>query len=490
MLVFQDNNYAGELITLKKFTLNTKNLLFTSILTTLIILSITTINYFLNMNATIERLSIASEQTVKAWSKDVSIKEVEAIIAHDEEQQKLAIEYFDRLAEYQPQVAQGYIFGVELVNGTGTSVITGPSFLMKDFEKSNLHVGDIYTQPQVIADAIKDMKITKKQTISRIYTDDYGKWMTVLKPLFNEQGEIFAYYGIDFDAQPYLDEEYKKIKTMLVILIVLLVIVCLIQYIFTKKIFKPIADMKVSMRKITVGDYSIRLRESTDELGKLAQQFNTMSSSVASLLTSIKENSIESSKQISTLTKNISDANQTRENMRLNVAQLTKTMHEQKLKTTMALPSTQDFSHSVDSIIHKTQAISDFLVTLEREAKAGIDALNFVQKQMNDAQTNEMNQSLVCIEQTFKNILGQTTLFSNTIQELLSATRTLTTKKQEVATIFEQLNHTTSENQLTLGQLNTQLQTHFDSFQLILAETKILHDTLTELEVLIYTFKN
>ncbi|MBQ0140219.1 MAG: methyl-accepting chemotaxis protein, partial [Kurthia sp.] len=468
-----------------------------SILTIIVTLTISTINYFMNMNDTINRLSILSELTVNAWSKDVSIQEVEDIINHDEKQQKKAVAYFDRLAEYQPQVAQGYIFGVELVNGNGTSVISGPSFLMKDFDKSNLHVGDIYTQPQVIADAIKDMKKTKKQTISRIYTDDYGKWLTVLKPLFNNKGEMIAYYGIDFDAQPYLDAEYKKIKTMILILIGLLVVVCFIQYLFMTKLFKPISEMKVSMRKITVGDYSARLKEGTDELGKLAKQFNKMSSAVASMMESIKETSTESSKQATILSNDVNAVTEMLEELNLRFTHLATTILSQKDSAAIGDCSVQALSRTVDVITHKAHTISDFAITTENKAKVGMNAFHLLRSQMselqvpsNDTQINEVTKLMDCVDAIFKDILGQSTLISNSIQEITSSLEKFSTEKQGVITVFEQFRMKSAENQAEIEQITHQLQNQFNSFDKIIHSTKAMNDAIAELEVLVYTFKD
>lgn len=262
---------------MKYLSLKSKSILFASIITILVSLIITSINYYMNMNATVSRLSTDSERTMKAWSKEVLTSDVEKLVAtHDEELQKKMIAKFDKLANYQPQVAQGYLFGVELRNGSQTSVISGPTFLMEAFEKSGLLIGDFYTQPQVIADAIAEMKVTKKQTYSKIYTDRFGTWITVLKPLFNKDGEMFAYYGIDFDANAYLLGEYNKIKTTIIILVVLLLVVCLIQLFFMNRLFRPITIMQKKIARLNKGDYSVRLKESEDELGKLSKQLNIL----------------------------------------------------------------------------------------------------------------------------------------------------------------------------------------------------------------------
>lgn len=380
---------------MRALSLKTKNILFASIVTILVAVIITTINYFMSMNATIDRLTTTSEQTVKAWSKDVHTEDVTKLVnTKNEAIQSEMVKHFDKLAEYQPQVAQGYLFGVELDNGTDTSVISGPSFLMEDFDKSDLHIGDMYTQPQVIADAIANMKETKKQTISDIYSDDFGTWLTVLKPLFDENGEMFAYYGVDFDATPYLVGETEKIKTTIIILIVLLLIVCFIQYLFMNKMFRPISDMRNSMERIVGGDYSVRLKEGKDELGQLSKQFNSMSSTVGSMLDSIKRTSTTSSLQASQLNTEAETASKSLEELSSNVNVMSKRIHTQNESTSEVLASVQELSRSVDSITNNVMNVSQLSVTTEKHAEAGTESIVLLKNQMDKLKDSSLQSEL------------------------------------------------------------------------------------------------
>lgn len=240
---------------MKILSFKRKNIVFASIILILAAMLISTINYMMSMNSTINRMTTVAQQTMQAWSPDVHTKDVEKLVkTHDETIQRYMISHFDDLGKYQPQVAQGYLFGVELANGTDTSVISAPTFLMNEFADSDLHIGSMYTQPQVIVDSIKKMKKSKKQTMSIIYTDSFGTWLTVLKPLFNEEGEMFAYYGIDFDASAYLADEYQKMATIIGIFVLLIVIIWLSQS-FTMN--NSNEQKEVNRRKSTTNDLAI-----------------------------------------------------------------------------------------------------------------------------------------------------------------------------------------------------------------------------------------
>lgn len=397
---------------MKHLSLKAKNILFASIITILVAIIITTINYFMSMNATIDRLTTTSEQTVKAWSKDIHTDDVLKLVnTKDEATQKEMIQHFNELAEYQPQVAQGYLFGVELHNGTDTSIISGPQFLMDDFAKADLHIGDMYTQPQVIVDAIAEMKNTKKQTISEIYSDDFGTWLTVLKPLFNENGELFAYYGVDFDANSYLVGETKKIKTTIFILIGLLAIVCLIQYLFMNRMFRPISEMRSSMEKIVDGDYTVRLKEGKDELGQLSKQFNTMSRTVGSMLDSIKETSTTSGIQANQLNIEAETVSKSLEEISTNVNVMAKRIHTQNESTSEVLASVQELSRSVDSITDNVMHVSELSVTTEDHAKAGSESIVLLKNQM-----EKLKQSSIQSESNVSSLKTRSNEISSIVQ--------------------------------------------------------------------------
>lgn len=485
---------------LQKLTLRTKNILFASIITILLTIGFSIINYFMNMNDTINRLSVICEKTVQAWSKDVTNEEVEKIINHDIAEQKKAIAYFDRLAEYQPHVAQGYLFGVELVDGTGTSVISGPSFLMNDFDKSGLHVGDIYTQPQVIADAIKDMKETHKLTTSSVYTDDYGKWLTVLKPLFNEQGEMFAYYGIDFDAQPYLNAEAKKLKMMILFSAIVLTLVCITQYIFMTNLFKPISALKVSMRKIAVGDYSTKLKESQNELGQLSKQFNKMSTAIANLLESIKETTAESTVQANQLTSTVKETHKIITNINQNIPFIKEKMQSQNYLCDTAVTSTEILVDSMDTVSEKITTLSKIIKQSENQTSAGLESFAILKHELMQIQntplqnhtfsTSKSSELISTIGEMFQKIQTNNLLVSSTVQEVYSVIENLSVTHQHALADVKISALSSEENTVVIEKLVNQLQMQFDSFDKISASTKNMNDIISELEVLVYAFKH
>lgn len=91
------------------------------------------------------------EQITKKWAEDINPTEVQAAIAegsYDGATQTKLRAYFDEMQEYYPNIAQAYIFGVELGgdNKRLTSLVAMPTNLREAFQSENVNIGDMYEQ--------------------------------------------------------------------------------------------------------------------------------------------------------------------------------------------------------------------------------------------------------------------------------------------------------------------------------------------------------
>src|SRR5690606_36709317 len=118
---------------------------------------------------------------------------------HSQIQQELTA-YFDNISATNPNDAQGYIQGANLTESNESIIIAIPTNMIEALEEVGMKNGDLYQQPEVIVNAIKELVETKEVTTSEIYEDAFGKWITVLYPLNNSSCEIYAFFGVEVDA--------------------------------------------------------------------------------------------------------------------------------------------------------------------------------------------------------------------------------------------------------------------------------------------------
>ncbi|MBQ0140218.1 MAG: HAMP domain-containing protein [Kurthia sp.] len=377
---------------MKNLTLRTKNVFFALISILIVAIVITLINYIMSMNKTVDRLTSDSKQTVSAWERDMSSTDVVKELKTPDRDIELQMQmHFDRLAEFQPQVAQGYLFSIEIEDGNKTKLLSTSTDYLSELKKSQIKIGDLYKQDKITLDLIKKIKKTKEIAVSDLYSNKTGSWITVINPVFNDTNDVVAFYGVDFDAKPYLDSEYHKIKITINYLIVLLILVGLFQYFFTRKLFRPLEKMSHSMEKVADGDYSIQLKEGKDEIGKLSIQFNKMSHKIGMMIDTIKTTANHSSVQAGNLKDEAAAASQTLEIITKDVQTMSNRIHSQNEATAEVLTSIQELSRSVDSITHNVMDVSELSVSTEEHAKAGTTSIDVLQNQMIKLQESSMN---------------------------------------------------------------------------------------------------
>ncbi|WP_052712206.1 methyl-accepting chemotaxis protein [Domibacillus indicus] len=351
----------------------------------------------MNMKLSIDQLVADSEKTVEAWSKDVTAEDAARLLESKKRDSETGQEleaHFNDLSEYQPQVAQGYIFGAELESGTDTRYVSGPAALTDALAEAGVETGGFYTQPDNIVKVIEEMKQTKTMAASEPYTDDFGTWVTVVKPYVNENGEVFAYYGVDFDAKPYLDNQRKMLWIVGSILLVLLLVFSFWQYKSVTKTFKPIQELIYGIEEATKGNFDFELKESKNELGVVVGKFNKMTRNIGGLLQSIKGASHETNIRSESLFSSIHSTGNSLTEITGEVADMSERLQSQTTSTAEALYSLEEWSQVVETVARNTSAVSELAADMETRASNGNYSVSSVQERMtliNESTRNSEN---------------------------------------------------------------------------------------------------
>jgi methyl-accepting chemotaxis protein len=166
---------------------------------------------------------------------------------------------------------------------------------------------DFGTAYPFTAEMNESLKLNKA-VFSKIYKDEYGIHKSVFTPLKNSKGENLGLLGIDLDASVVP----QTTKTIYWIYASITVIVLLIGYIIATVISKivtnPIKQLVRITEKIAAGDLTEKFMiHREDEIGKLAQSFDTMNLNLHGLIRQI----VNSSEHIAgTSTQLFSSANE------------------------------------------------------------------------------------------------------------------------------------------------------------------------------------
>ncbi|WP_157999751.1 methyl-accepting chemotaxis protein [Paenibacillus elgii] len=189
------------------------------------------------------------------------------------------------VSDTNKNVAQAYLFSEAFYDGK-QRIVAMPKHLLE----AGLKPGEYYENPAEVQQAIKAVNQSKQAAKSPVYHDDYGTWISIIQPVMNGQGQIIAVLGLDIHASA-INENAARIWTMsLPVLLISLLVIMLIQYIFTKRTLAPVRDLFAAIDRVSRGHLDIELKtERRDDFGELNRQFSGMVGELRSMIAGVKQ---------------------------------------------------------------------------------------------------------------------------------------------------------------------------------------------------------
>lgn len=360
-------------------------------------------------------------EIAEKWGKQIdpaSVKKAAEEQDYDDPTQKEFIALFDQLSEANPNVAQGYLFESTLVDGNKSKIIANPTHIVDQLKETNIKIGDLNKHPEASAKAIQEMNKTKKITASKIYHDKFGTWITVMYPIKNPSGEVFAFFGVDVDASMVTHGTEKYIKNSVLILIPSIILSVLIQTFVSRNSFKPLKQLLHGINEMRDGNLDIELPTREDDLGKINEAFNNMASELKMMILKIRKTSdtlLQSSELVTSVTE------QSKENslkISENVKQMTIGTQSQEVSVNESAGAIEQIAAEINNIAHSTQDVTVISKRMEDYAMDGLDSISEVVKQMaviNDTvkQSSDIISSLKVRSNEITSILEVITGISN-----------------------------------------------------------------------------
>lgn len=216
------------------------------------------------------------------------VKEAMKNPSQDSVAQKKLIAIFDRIKK-NPNVAQAYVLGTEIKNQNQVQFISLPTNILD----TGTAAGKWYDQPTEVLDAIGNIKATKKITYTNIYKDQFGTWATIMKPIMDGDGNVFAYYAIDIDASIIHKGQSTQLIWSILFLIVLLFLMIFFQFRGLRRLLLPIQDLYSAMEEISTGNLDIQVKvHLSNDIGRLIENFNLMVRSLKEIVIEIESKAL------------------------------------------------------------------------------------------------------------------------------------------------------------------------------------------------------
>lgn len=377
-----------------------KNMLLASLSVVLTGAILITASYYIQGQVLTNQLESDSQLVMEAWKNKITPAEAaEAMASKDRDStiQKKVTEIFDELSATHPNVAQGYIFGSEIVEGNKTLMIAFPTAILDMFAGEGLNLGDHLGQVDFHIEGVKELLKTKEITFTKPYKDDYGTWLTVFYPFQDEQGKVFAYMGMDIDASLIMKGKQDLLKYTTLALIITIILILMFQYWTTKRTFAPVKDLMQALDKLSQGDFSVQLKTSQDELGQVNAKFNSTVANINTLVTTIKSVSIQSAEQSKVLSTTMEENHGHSLAITENIEEISERVSQQSKSISEGVTSLEEITSGVNTIAGSTSSVSEASLQMRDQSEQGHDNIERVMSQMNSIHQSVMN-SVVSIE--------------------------------------------------------------------------------------------
>jgi methyl-accepting chemotaxis protein len=238
----------------------------------------------------VEQLQASMKNAINGAAEGVDVEELLALAAEgevnaegfsDDPRFESQLDWLDVVRSIEPR-AWPYLY----IKGVGTNeiialvdlnarYIPSRSYGFKEVDEST---GSLIKGLNEFTYRIKDGKFAP-------YTDDWGEWVSVYRPLQNGAGENVAAIGLDFEAKTIYEIRNEIRRRIIIILAVSYPVLFVLVFWLSGTLSKPIMRLTKMADHIGEGDYDVDLESLVkgklrDEIGKLSEVFAIMVSKV------------------------------------------------------------------------------------------------------------------------------------------------------------------------------------------------------------------
>jgi methyl-accepting chemotaxis protein len=259
---------------------------------------------------------------------------------------------------------------------------------------------------------------------SDVVVDEYGEWMSFFSPLVNEQGEISAYLGTDYEYSSVRHELNKSLITNVATAAVIGAIVILFIFLAIRNMIRPIKEMAALSLRAAQGDLTTRISTTRrDETGQLAQNFNTMVENLKNLILQMKETSDEVTITSQALSAGSDQSTQVMQEIAFSTSEMAQGAESQMQVVQESSRAMGEIASGVQNIAEASVSAAQQSSTITTRADEGYHALQKMELQMDQIRHTVLETVQVVQELSHRS--SQVDSISGIIGELANQTNLL-----------------------------------------------------------------
>ncbi|RNB64206.1 methyl-accepting chemotaxis protein, partial [Brevibacillus invocatus] len=253
----------------------------------------------------------------------------------------------DDLIHTSKTMSNAYI--ISFPNGKMTLPVLSTALL-----EAGVQYGQEYDGGPTFNDPAKVAFTSKSHQSTEVYKDEFGEWKTGFAPIIDEDGNVLALVGVDFNVGMIQDKVRAEVIWFIVLIVAFLVGSAIIMYFLVRRMIQPITLLAGLSRKIADGDLRVDrvLVKSNDEIGQLSESFQVMVNNLKMLVLHVNT----SAGQVGQASEELTTSIQQSKGM---ISEITEAMNEVATGSDHQYKSAQESSKAMEEMAMGIQRIAE-----------------------------------------------------------------------------------------------------------------------------------
>jgi two-component system, sporulation sensor kinase B len=270
-------------LNLKDLPLFNKILMFSFLITTIVVVSTIGSSFYLQSKQLKNKMEDRVEGVAGLWSSTLAPDDIKQSAEFRDVNDPATLRLVKRLtmvSDKSTSFLGAYLILPDEYPGNKVYVLAA-SDIYKDYSFNSMMY---YDAGEEFLSAYREARDNKAISITDVFDDQYGTWISSFAPIIDEKGEVVAILGIDSKASVIRENQAEILFILLLEMAFLLVGVYLVLNWGFKKVLKPVNDLFYGIKEISSGNFSVRLPvHDQSELSLLSDRFNEMASQLSQL---------------------------------------------------------------------------------------------------------------------------------------------------------------------------------------------------------------
>lgn len=291
-------------LNIKNMPLFNKILLFSFMITTLVVVSTIGSSFYLQSKQLESQMKDRVEGVAGLWSSTLSPADITAAAEMKNIDHPSSIRLVKLLTMVNNNNASflGAYLVLPDIYPNNKVFILAASDIYKEYTFESLMYYDAGNE---FLSAFREAKEEKTITSTGVFKDQYGSWISSFAPIKDDHGNVVAILGIDAKAAIIRNNQTEILKILLIEMAAIIFGVYIILNWGLKRVLKPVNDLFFGIKEISTGNFNVRLPvHDQSELSLLSDRFNEMAAQLSLLFERVSA----ASKQLGQSSMNDSDS--------------------------------------------------------------------------------------------------------------------------------------------------------------------------------------